>query len=68
VISFSSNNKWETGHATDTYKTGPVFPTTATADGKKVYTLYAYLHIRAMGGIQNTFTIQEVPFKKANAF
>ncbi len=68
VISFSSNNKWETAHATDTYKTGPVFPTTATADGKKVYTLYAYLHLRSMGGVQNTFTIQEVPFSNAKAF
>lgn len=68
IISFTSNNKWETGQATDTYNTGTVFPTTATADGKKVYTLYAYLHIRGMGGIQNTFTIQEVPFKNANAF
>lgn len=68
VISFTSNNKWETGQVTDTYVTGPVFPTTATTDGKKVYTLYAYLHLRAMGGIQNTFIIQEVPFKNANAF
>ena len=68
MISFSSQNKWESVQVTDTYKTGPVFPTTATADGKKVYTLYAYLHIRGMGGIQNTFTIQELPFKNANAF
>ncbi len=68
VISFSSSDKWESGRATDTYSTGNVFPTTATADGKKVYTLFAYLHILNSGGIKNTFTIQEVPFKNANAF
>ncbi len=67
VILFSSDDKWETGHVTDIYETGPVFPTTATTDGKKVYTLYAYLNILIAGGTQSTFTIQEVPFHHAHS-
>lgn len=59
VLLFASNNKWSTGTATDTFETGPVFPTTATTDGKGVYVLYAYLNRRGVG--QAEYTIKLVP-------
>ena len=59
VILFSSNNKWESGTEASTFLTGPVFPTTATTDGKAVYVLYAYLNRRAVG--QSQFTIKAIP-------
>ena len=59
VISFTSNDKWETGTATSSFETGPVFPTTATIDGKNVYVLYAYLNKRATG--QSQYTIKLIP-------
>jgi sugar lactone lactonase YvrE len=59
VISFTSKNKWESGTATNTFETGPVFPTTATTDGKSVYVLYAYLNRRATG--QADYTIKQIP-------
>ena len=67
VVSFTSSDNWQTGHATESYATGAVFPTTATTDGKKVYVLYAYLHLRTQG-IQSTFTIHEVPLKNSEGF
>ncbi|MES2773147.1 MAG: SMP-30/gluconolactonase/LRE family protein [Bacteroidota bacterium] len=59
VITFTSNNKWATGTAVNTFETGPVFPTTATSTGKIVFVLYAYLNKRAVG--QSVFTIKQVP-------
>ena len=59
VISFTSKDKWETGTATSSFETGPVFPTTATPDGKNVYVLYAYLNKRAVG--QSQYTIKLIP-------
>jgi sugar lactone lactonase YvrE len=59
VMTFTSKNKWQSGMLTSSFNTGPVFPTTATTDGKNVYVLYAYLHLMATG--RSTFTIQPVP-------
>lgn len=67
VVSFTSNDSWLTGRATDSYSTGAVFPTTATTDGKKVYVLYAYLHLRTQA-TQNTFTIHQVPVSNSQDF
>ncbi len=66
VISFTSNNMFQSATATGTFNTGAVFPTTATSDGKNVFVLYAYLHRRATG--QSTFTIQQVPLEKNRPF
>lgn len=59
VTLFSSNNKWSSGTSVSTFETGPVFPTTATTDGKQVYVLYAYLNKRAVG--QSEYTIKLIP-------
>jgi sugar lactone lactonase YvrE len=59
VISFSSQDMWESGTATTTVETGSVFPTTATTDGRNVYVLYAYLNKRATG--QSVYTIKLIP-------
>ena len=59
VITFTTNNKWETGTAINTFETGSVFPTTATTTGKSVFVLYAYLNRRAVG--QSVYTIKVVP-------
>ncbi|MBD0349612.1 MAG: hypothetical protein ICV65_00510 [Flavisolibacter sp.] len=66
VLSFISNDKWESGHLNSSFTTGAVFPTSATSDGKNVYVLYAYLHRRTVG--QATYTIQQVPLKDARPF
>jgi hypothetical protein len=44
VLSFESNDTWDTGKLTNTFETGEVFPTTATAYKKEVFVLYAYLN------------------------
>jgi sugar lactone lactonase YvrE len=59
VITFTSKNKWESATAVNTFETGPVFPTTATTDGKNVFVLYAYLNRRASG--QSVYTIKQIP-------
>ncbi len=59
VLSFMSNDKWASGILSSSFSTGPVFPTTATSNGKEVFVLYAYLNRRPVG--QSVFTIQEVP-------
>ena len=59
VIRFASKDQWRTGTALTTFETGPVFPTTATTDGKAVYVLYAYLNWRTVG--QSDYTIKAVP-------
>jgi sugar lactone lactonase YvrE len=66
VLSFMSNNKWESGTLSSSFSTGPVFPTTATTNGKEVFVLYAYLNKRSVG--QNVFTIQEVPLNDTRPF
>ena len=59
VLSFTSNDKWQSGTLDGSYSTGSVFPTTATSDGKNVWVIYAYLNLRASG--HNDFTIQPIP-------
>ena len=59
VILFKSADKWNSGAAASTFETGPVFPTTATSDGRNVFVLYAYLNRRNAG--QSEFTIKQIP-------
>jgi hypothetical protein len=67
VMSFNSEDKWATGTVTNTYETGAVFPTTATAYKKEVFVLYAYLNRLFSGATPVTeFTIQKVPFDNKN--
>lgn len=66
VLSFISNDAWQTGTLSTTYVTGTVFPTTATSDGKRVFVLYAYLHLLQSG--RDNFTIQEVQLERPTSF
>jgi sugar lactone lactonase YvrE len=68
VLSFISNNQWQSGSLSTSYSTGAVFPTTATSDGKRVYVLYSYLNRLLENKEQNTFTIQEVRLNKKSQF
>lgn len=68
VVSFISNDAWKSGSLSTSFSTGPVFPTTATSDGKRVYVLYSHLDKLINGESQNTFTIQEVPLKRPTQF
>ena len=61
VMSFMSDDQWETATLTDSYSTGSVFPTTATSERKNVYVLYAFLNRRNAG--HSAFRIQELPLK-----
>lgn len=70
VLSFTSNNKWETGTLTASFNTGAVFPTTTTAFKGEIFVLYAYLN-KLFGGVmppQSEFTIQKLPFTKNRPF
>jgi hypothetical protein len=62
VLTFISQDEWQSGSLSTSFNTGAVFPTTLTGHGRSVYVLYAYLHRSGTG--QDTFTIQEVPLKK----
>jgi sugar lactone lactonase YvrE len=66
VLSFISDDEWQSGSLSTSFSTGAVFPTTATGNGRRVYVLYAYLHKSGTG--QDIFTIQEVPLKKPSPF
>jgi sugar lactone lactonase YvrE len=66
VLTFTSQDRWESGTLSTTFATGAVFPTTAASDGKNLYVLYAYLHQTAAG--RSTFTIQEVPLQDWSPF
>jgi hypothetical protein len=68
VLSFISNDGWQSGSLSTSFSTGAVFPTTATSDGKHVFVLYAYLHKFLSNQEQNVFTIQEVPLEKKSLF
>lgn len=59
VLTFTSRDKFETASLQKSFSTGPVFPTTATTDGKTVFVIYAYLNKQAVG--QNEYTIQPIP-------
>jgi hypothetical protein len=65
-----SNDKWETGQLKDNFATGPVFPTTATSDGKDIFVLYAYLNRLFNPALpaQNTFSFRKVPFANNRPF
>lgn len=70
VLSFDSDDKWATGQLAGRFDTGPVFPTTATSDGKDIFVLYAYLNrlFNPAAPAQNTFTIRKVPFDDNRPF
>ncbi len=70
VLSFVSDDKWESGQLEENFATGAVFPTTATSDGKDIFVLYAYLNRLFNPALpaQNTFTIRKVPFADNRPF
>ena len=61
AILFSSKNQWQSGAATTSFETGPVFPTTATTAGKEVFVLYAYLNKRTSEPARAEYTIKRLP-------
>jgi sugar lactone lactonase YvrE len=66
VLTFLSDDAWQSGRLSTSFPTGAVFPTTLTGTGRQVYVLHAYLNRSAVG--QDTFTIQEVPLQKSSPF
>lgn len=68
VLSFMSDDQWQSGTLTNSFGTGPVFPTTLTSDGKSVYVLYSHLDKFISGNSHNSFTIQKVPFEHKYSF
>ena len=68
VMSFETNDGWETGTSTGTFETGIVYPTTLTSDGKTEYVLYSYIHLLMGGQPKETFTIQPLPFASNKPF
>jgi sugar lactone lactonase YvrE len=70
VSFFASKDKFQTGTLTENFPTGPVFPTTATGDGKSVYVLYAYLNtlFNPVLPRQNTFSIVKASSGKTRPF
>jgi hypothetical protein len=70
VLSFESNDNWKTGMVEESFETGAVFPTTATAANQDIFVLYAYLN-KIFGGAdspQSVFTIKKVPFSDNRDF
>ncbi|WP_347157231.1 hypothetical protein [Pontibacter chitinilyticus] len=70
VLSFKSTDNWQSGNLTESFVTGPEFPTTATGYGNAVFVLYAHLD-KLFGGAQSPqekFTIRKVPFTKNEDF
>ena len=68
VLSFITDDQWESGMLTNSFSTGPVFPTTLTSDGKSVYVLYSHLDKFLSGNSHDSFTIQKVPFENKYSF
>ena len=70
VLSFRSDDKWMTGTLTESFGTGAVFPTTATAYKGEIYVHYSYLN-KLFGGVnppQSVFTIQQVLLARNRPF
>ena len=61
VTLFTSKNQWQSGAVAAGFETGPVFPTTATAAGKDVFVLYAYLNKRSTEPERAEYTIKRIP-------
>ncbi|AHM61810.1 hypothetical protein D770_17790 [Flammeovirgaceae bacterium 311] len=61
VAILGSNDMWQSARLKGTFETGPVFPTTATAQSNgNVYVLYAYLNVLMSGNSQQEFQIVKV--------
>ncbi|PRY10653.1 hypothetical protein CLV24_11372 [Pontibacter ummariensis] len=70
VLSFKSENRWDSATLADSFETGPVFPTAATGYGDEVFVLYAYLH-ELLSNAQpphETYTIRQMPFSENETF
>ncbi|GHA69163.1 hypothetical protein [Pontibacter akesuensis] len=70
VLSFKTNNKWETGMLEERFEAGAVFPTTATGYGDEAFVLYAHLN-KLFGGAtppQAEYTIRKLPFSDNEVF
>ena len=68
VLSFISNDDWQSGTLSTSFSTGAVFPTDITTDGNRVFVVYSHLDKLLSGGSQDTFTIQEIALKEAGEF
>ncbi|MBD0378218.1 MAG: hypothetical protein ICV51_21645, partial [Flavisolibacter sp.] len=68
VLSFISNDQWKSGSVSTSFYVGPVFATSLTSDGKRVWVLYSHLDKLLNGENQDTFTIQEMPLSKPSSF
>lgn len=68
VLSFLSNDQWQTGQLSTSFVVGPEFPTTLASDGKRVYVLFAHLDKFFGGQSQTIFTVQEVPLNTKDSF
>ena len=68
VLSFISNDDWQSGVLSTSFSTGAVFPTDIASDGNRVFVVYSHLDKLLSGASQGTFTIQEVPLKEQGEF
>ncbi|MBS1921166.1 MAG: SMP-30/gluconolactonase/LRE family protein [Bacteroidetes bacterium] len=68
VLSFISKDQWESASLSTSFSTGPVFATSLTSDGKRVYVVYCHLDKLLSGQDQDDYTIQEVPLKNPDKF
>lgn len=68
VLSFISNDDWQSGTLSTSFSTGAVLPTDVTSDGNRVFVVYSHLDKLLSGENQDTFAIQEIPLKKSASF
>jgi len=68
VLSFNTQDQWQTASQSTSYLTGPVFATSLTSDGNRVYVVYCHLDKLLSGQDQDTYTIQEVTLSTPDTF
>lgn len=68
VLSFISNDQWQSGSQSTSFVTGPVFASSLTSDGKRVFVIYSHLDMFLSGQDQEDFTIREVVLQMPGNF
>jgi DNA-binding beta-propeller fold protein YncE len=68
VLSFLSNDQWQSGSLSTSFNTAPNYGTSLTSDGKKVFVLYSPMDKLLNGEDQDDYTIEEVQLNKADSF
>ncbi|MFD3001926.1 hypothetical protein ACFS7Z_16250 [Pontibacter toksunensis] len=69
VLSFKSNDMWNSGTLNNSFIAGEVFPTAPTGYGDEVFVLYAYLNQLFNGQeLQEVYTIRKMPFSDNETF